>query len=145
MVECAPATGLPAATRAAMLRDAVALCVAERYLCAGTVEFLVDKAGRHYFIEVCRGPFVVVPIRESPRITDVRCNLRCTHARVRARQVNPRVQVEHTVTEEVTGVDIVQAQFRLAAGHSLADLGLGDQSTVPCLGHAVQCRVTTEV
>ena len=55
---------------------------------------------------------------------------------------NARIQVEHTVTEQVTGVDLVQAQFRLAAGESLADLGLGTQAEVPApRGFAVQARV----
>jgi hypothetical protein len=60
-------------------------------------------------------------------------------------EVNPRVQVEHTVTEEVTGVDIVQAQIKIAGGASLADLGLGSQAEVPPpKGYAIQCRVTSE-
>ncbi|HWA63633.1 MAG TPA: carboxyl transferase domain-containing protein [Caulobacteraceae bacterium] len=55
---------------------------------------------------------------------------------------NPRIQVEHTVTEAVTGVDLVEAQFRIAAGESLADLGLADQAAVPePRGFAVQARV----
>jgi pyruvate carboxylase len=77
---------------------------------AGTVEFMVDKHGAHYFLEV-----------------------------------NPRVQVEHTVTEEVTGVDIVQSQIKIAGGASLAELGLGSQAAVPPpKGFAIQCRVTSE-
>lgn len=76
----------------------------------GTVEFMVDKHGKHYFLEV-----------------------------------NPRVQVEHTVTEEVTGIDIVQSQVKIAGGASLADLGLGTQADVPApKGFAIQCRVTSE-
>ena len=60
-------------------------------------------------------------------------------------EVNPRIQVEHTVTEEVTGVDLVQAQIRIAGGASLADLGLPDQASVPGpLGYAIQCRITCE-
>ena len=54
-------------------------------------------------------------------------------------------QVEHTVTEEVTGVDIVQTQIRIAGGASLADMGMGSQEQVPALkGFAIQCRVTSE-
>src|SRR3954451_475169 len=58
-------------------------------------------------------------------------------------EMNPRIQVEHTVTEEITDVDLVQAQMRIAAGESLADLGLG-QNDIRINGAALQCRITTE-
>ena len=58
-------------------------------------------------------------------------------------EMNPRIQVEHTVTEEITGVDLVQAQMRLASGETLADLGLS-QDTIQIMGAAMQCRITTE-
>ncbi|MGL5808456.1 MAG: pyruvate carboxylase [Nocardioides sp.] len=58
-------------------------------------------------------------------------------------EMNPRIQVEHTVTEEVTDVDLVQSQLRIASGESLADLGLS-QDSVHLRGAAVQCRITTE-
>jgi pyruvate carboxylase len=57
--------------------------------------------------------------------------------------MNSRIQVEHTVTEEVTDVDLVQAQLRIAAGETLADLGLS-QDRIALRGTAVQCRITTE-
>jgi pyruvate carboxylase len=61
-------------------------------------------------------------------------------------EVNPRIQVEHTVTEEVTGFDVVKTQILVASGLPLDDpeIGLGDQSRVTTHGYAVQCRVTTE-
>ncbi|MEM7753340.1 MAG: pyruvate carboxylase [Pseudomonadota bacterium] len=60
-------------------------------------------------------------------------------------EVNPRVQVEHTVTEEVTGIDIVQAQIKIAEGKSLVEAtGTATQYDVQLNGHAIQCRVTTE-
>ncbi|MCM2560665.1 pyruvate carboxylase [Lutimaribacter sp. EGI FJ00015] len=60
-------------------------------------------------------------------------------------EVNPRVQVEHTVTEEVTGIDIVQAQIMIAEGKSLAEAtGKASQYDIRLNGHALQCRVTTE-
>ena len=58
-------------------------------------------------------------------------------------EMNPRIQVEHTVTEEVTDVDLVQSQIRIASGETLADLGL-DQDSVRLRGAALQCRITTE-
>jgi pyruvate carboxylase len=61
-------------------------------------------------------------------------------------EVNPRIQVEHTVTEVVTGVDLIRCQLLVAQGYSLDDpeIGLGDQSAITTRGFAVQCRVTTE-
>ena len=58
-------------------------------------------------------------------------------------EMNPRIQVEHTVTEEVTDVDLVQAQMRIASGSTLADLGLS-QDRIVLRGAALQCRITTE-
>ncbi|MEI2810700.1 MAG: pyruvate carboxylase [Nocardioides sp.] len=58
-------------------------------------------------------------------------------------EMNPRIQVEHTVTEEVTDVDLVQSQLRIASGETLADLGLS-QDRVVLRGAALQCRITTE-
>ncbi len=58
-------------------------------------------------------------------------------------EMNPRIQVEHTVTEEVTDVDLVSSQLRIASGETLADLGLA-QETVRLRGAALQCRITTE-
>ena len=58
-------------------------------------------------------------------------------------EMNPRIQVEHTVTEEITDVDLVQAQMRIASGESLADLGLA-QTDIRINGAALQCRITTE-
>ncbi|GAB3168913.1 pyruvate carboxylase [Streptomyces incanus] len=58
-------------------------------------------------------------------------------------EMNPRIQVEHTVTEEVTDVDLVQAQLRIAAGETLADLKLA-QENITLRGAALQCRITTE-
>lgn len=108
VIETAPAMHLPEETRAAMLSDAIRLLSAAKYRNAGTVEFLVDKEGRYYFMEV-----------------------------------NPRVQVEHTVTEQITGVDIVQSQIQIASGATLQDLGLSQES-IHATGVAMQCRVTTE-
>ena len=61
-------------------------------------------------------------------------------------EVNPRVQVEHTVTEEVTGIDIVKAQIRLAQGAAIGapESGVPAQDDITLNGHALQCRVTTE-
>ncbi|KAI2613712.1 pyruvate carboxylase [Hypoxylon fragiforme] len=108
VVEIAPAKDLPAATRDAILADAVKLAKSVNYRNAGTAEFLVDQQNRYYFIEI-----------------------------------NPRIQVEHTITEEITGIDIVAAQIQIAAGASLQQLGL-TQDRISTRGFAIQCRITTE-
>ena len=62
-------------------------------------------------------------------------------------EVNPRIQVEHTVTEEVTGIDIVKAQIRIAQGARIgivAESGVPEQKDIVLSGHAMQCRITTE-
>lgn len=58
-------------------------------------------------------------------------------------EINPRIQVEHTITEEITGIDIVAAQIQIAAGATLQQLGLS-QDTITTRGFAIQCRITTE-
>jgi pyruvate carboxylase len=58
-------------------------------------------------------------------------------------EMNPRIQVEHTVTEEITDIDLVQSQMRIASGESLQELGLS-QETIAMHGFAIQCRITTE-
>lgn len=61
-------------------------------------------------------------------------------------EVNPRIQVEHTVTEMITGVDLIKTQLYIASGFKLSDevIGLGDQQSIPKIGFAMQCRITTE-
>ncbi|MFX4303494.1 pyruvate carboxylase [Alicyclobacillus tolerans] len=61
-------------------------------------------------------------------------------------EVNPRIQVEHTITELITGIDLVQAQIRIAEGHRLDDseIGIHGQESITTRGVAIQCRVTTE-
>ena len=61
-------------------------------------------------------------------------------------EVNPRVQVEHTITEMITGIDIVQTQIKVAEGYALDsdEIGIKSQDSIHCLGNAIQCRITTE-
>ena len=61
-------------------------------------------------------------------------------------EVNPRIQVEHTVTEQVTGIDIVRSQIEIARGGRLSDpeIAITSQDDISCTGYAVQCRITTE-
>ena len=61
-------------------------------------------------------------------------------------EVNPRIQVEHTITEMITGIDIVHAQIKIAEGHHLhsQEIGIPAQSEIPLFGYAIQSRVTTE-
>ncbi|KAL7529410.1 hypothetical protein ACHAXR_002947, partial [Thalassiosira sp. AJA248-18] len=108
IVEIAPACHHPMSVRENVLADALKITKACNYKNAGTVEFLIDDQGRHYFMEV-----------------------------------NPRVQVEHTVTEQVTGIDIVQSTFLIAGGASLEEIGLEQEKIIP-RGVAMQCRITTE-
>ncbi len=117
LVEIAPAPALPHAVRERLLAAAVRLGNASTYRSLGTVEFLVgtDNNGR-------------VP----------------DDATVAFLEVNARVQVEHTVTEMVTGRDLVAAQLRLAGGADLAAVDLAPDSVAPPTGFAVQARVNTE-
>ena len=111
VVEIAPSLSLNDTQREALYADALAICRAAGYQNAGTVEFLVDKDGRHYFIEV-----------------------------------NPRIQVEHTITEVITGRDLVQCQIRVAEGYPLADpsIRIPSQAGVKRSGYCIQLRLTTE-
>ena len=111
VVEVAPAWSVPEETREKLRADAVKIAKSVGYVSAGTVEFLVDAYGNHYFIEM-----------------------------------NPRIQVEHTVTEMVTGIDLVRAQILIAEGYPLScpDIGLTQQEDLHINGYAIQCRVTTE-
>lgn len=61
-------------------------------------------------------------------------------------EVNPRIQVEHTITEEITGIDLVRSQIIIAAGHPLThnQIFIHKQSDIKCSGWAIQCRITTE-
>ncbi len=61
-------------------------------------------------------------------------------------EVNPRIQVEHTITEMITGIDIVHAQIKVAAGYSLhsEEIHIPEQANIPMIGYAIQARVTTE-
>jgi pyruvate carboxylase len=63
-------------------------------------------------------------------------------------EVNPRIQVEHTVTEQVTGLDIVKAQIKILEGGRLGHIdetGIPPQDEIKLNGHALQCRITTEI
>ncbi|KAL7736715.1 hypothetical protein ACLKA6_015573 [Drosophila palustris] len=135
------------------------------------VQLLGDKAGNvvHLFERDCsvqRRHQKVVEIAPAPRLP-IEIRDKMTEAAVRlARhvgyenagtveflcdesgnfyfiEVNARLQVEHTVTEEITGIDLVQSQIRIAEGMTLNELGLTQEKIVP-RGFAIQCRVTTE-
>ena len=111
VIEFAPSLCLTEEQREAICADAVKIAKSVNYCNAGTVEFLVDKHGQHYFIEM-----------------------------------NPRIQVEHTVTEMITGVDIVQAQILIAQGYQLNsnEISIASQDDIQTNGYAIQCRITTE-
>ncbi len=105
LVEEAPAPNLSRKTRESLLRTAVRGARAAHYTNAGTLEFLLDRDGHFYFMEM-----------------------------------NTRIQVEHPVTEAVTGLDLVAWQIKIAAGQPL----LLDARALEPVGHAVECRITAE-
>jgi acetyl-CoA carboxylase biotin carboxylase subunit len=105
VLEETPSPAVDAGRRQAVTRAALAAGRAVRYRSAGTVEFLLDREGRFYFLEM-----------------------------------NTRIQVEHPVTEMVTGLDLVEQQIRIAAGERLAV----DQADLVQRGHAVECRIYAE-
>ncbi len=105
LIEEAPSPFLSNDLRKRMGRAAIRAAQACKYENAGTVEFLVDKNGNFYFIEM-----------------------------------NTRIQVEHGVTEEVTGIDLIKEQIRIAAGEKL-DM---EQKEIKFTRHAVECRVCAE-
>lgn len=111
VIEFTPALCLSDAQREAICNDAIKLAKAVDYRSAGTCEFLLDKSGQHYFIEM-----------------------------------NTRVQVEHTVSELVTGIDIVQDMILIAEGYALDSerINIKSQKDVTMNGYAIQCRITTE-
>ena len=111
VVEFAPSLSLTQAQREELCTAALKIAGHVKYRNAGTIEFLVDTEGKHYFIEM-----------------------------------NPRIQVEHTVTEMITGRNLVQNQILVACGHKLSDpeINIPSQSAIDMRGYAIQCRITTE-
>ena len=111
VIEFTPAIALTEEQRTAICNDAIKLAKAVNYRNAGTLEFLVDKHGNHYFIEM-----------------------------------NPRIQVEHTITEMTTGIDLVQTQILVAEGYRLdsPEINIKSQDDIKPQGYAIQCRITTE-
>lgn len=105
LLEEAPSSALTPELRKAMGEAAVKAAKAADYSSAGTIEFLLDKHGHYYFIEM-----------------------------------NTRIQVEHPVTEFVTGIDLLKAQIRIAAGEPL---GI-EQEDVQIRGWAMECRINAE-
>ncbi|HEY1850347.1 MAG TPA: carboxyl transferase domain-containing protein [Candidatus Binataceae bacterium] len=114
LIEVAPSPGLPPALRDRLTAAAVRLAAEVRYDNLGTFEFLVDAGDQKR-----EAPFAFI-------------------------EANPRLQVEHTVTEEVTGVDLVKLQLKLAAGYSLAELGLLQDDVPHPRGFAIQLRINLE-
>jgi acetyl-CoA carboxylase biotin carboxylase subunit len=105
LIEESPSPSLSPEMRQRMGASAIAIAKEANYHNAGTVEFLLDRRGNYFFIEV-----------------------------------NARIQVEHTVTEMVTGIDLIQEQLRIASGSPLAF----DQDDVKFQGHAIECRINAE-
>ena len=115
LVEIAPSPSLSEALRRAITNAALALARAVRYRSLGTFEFLLD-ADADADSDL---PFVFI-------------------------EANPRLQVEHTVTEQVTGLDLVRLQLGIAAGRTLAELGLDPAAPPRANGVAIQWRINAE-
>ena len=147
LVELAPSPTLHPDVRDAICAAAVRMAESVSYASLGTFEFLLDAA----FSE--RGPDTPLSERVSDatlseRVSDATLSERVSDATADERfffiEANPRLQVEHTVTEEVSGIDLVRAQLRLAGGETLAGLAL-EQTAIPApRGYAIQARVNTE-
>jgi acetyl-CoA carboxylase, biotin carboxylase subunit len=105
IIEETPSVALNEELRTKMGADACKVAKTANYTNAGTVEFLLDKDGGYYFLEM-----------------------------------NTRIQVEHPITEMVTGVDLVVEQIRIAAGHELSD----QVKNLSQRGHAIECRIYAE-
>ena len=105
LLEEAPSSGLSAELRERMMEAAGRAAKAAGYTNAGTIEFLLEKTGRFYFMEM-----------------------------------NTRIQVEHPVTEWVTGIDLIKEQIRIADGRELSYT----QEDVKLTGHAIECRINAE-
>lgn len=114
LMEIAPCPGLPVSVRERLIAAALRLARATRYTSLGTFEFLVEADQ-----DVEDVPFFFI-------------------------EANPRLQVEHTVTEELTGVDLVKTQLRLAEDCTLAEVGLMPGTLAEPVGFAVQVRVNME-
>jgi len=115
LVEIAPCPGLAPGLRARLIEAALTMAARVRYRALGTFEFLVPADG----IGRDDGAFAFI-------------------------EANPRLQVEHTVSEAVTGVDLVSAQLELADGRTLAELGLTRDDVPAPRGFALQARILTE-
>ncbi|MDE0693949.1 MAG: ATP-grasp domain-containing protein, partial [Gammaproteobacteria bacterium] len=120
VVEIAPAPALDGDLRGRIIDAAVQFARHQGYASLGTFEFLLDASD---------SPLAEGSGSERPFVFI---------------ETNARLQVEHTVTEEVTGVDIVQAQIRLAQGATLKELGLDDPAVAKPRGYAIQARVNME-
>ena len=119
LVEIGPVPGIHPRLRERIVEDALTLARACRFDNLGTFEFLVDVSE-----------------------TGGRLEEGCPHHFIEA---NARIQVEHTVTEETTGLDLVALQIAVAQGATLAELGLAPASPVPSRGFAIEARVNTEI
>ncbi|MEY2756647.1 MAG: hypothetical protein RIR33_425 [Pseudomonadota bacterium] len=118
LIECAPSPFVSPKLRDHLTGAAVTLARKAGYRNVGTFEFLLDVAQLHCNPDEAEFAFL---------------------------ECNPRIQVEHTVTEEVMSVDLVQAQLRIAAGGTLADMGFSQKRFVTANGAALQARINAEL
>lgn len=112
---------------------------------------VVERAPAPYFTDeqreaLCQAALRLVKVANYTHAGTVEFLYDCDSQQFYFIEVNPRIQVEHTVTEEVTGIDIVKAQIRITEGFQIGDEAsyVPTQENIHLLGHALQCRVTTE-
>ncbi len=119
LVEIGPVPGIHPRLRERIVEDALSLARACHFDNLGTFEFLVDVSA-----------------------SDGRLEEGCPHYFI---ETNARIQVEHTVTEETTGLDLVALQLQVASGATLGELGLDPEAPPPASGFAIEARINTEI
>jgi len=140
LVEIAPSPSLPEALRARITQAALRMAQQVGYRGLGTFEFLVDE----HAVEPPPGRPKAASAPSGGSEPRAAGSVGATSLPFVFIEANPRLQVEHTVTEAVTGLDLVQLQIGVAAGQTLAQIGVQPDATAPQRGFAIQWRINAE-